>query len=96
MRRRFHLTLLMGVLSLSLFAQKPLSGQIGLQEVTSLRFEGNREFPDEVLRNSIITRETECRSFIFKVIPFCLAGAEFSLDPYYLNDREFRRDHARQ
>jgi len=95
MRRRFHLTLLMGVLSLSLFAQKPLSGQIGLQEVTSLRFEGNREFPDEVLRNSIITRETECRSFIFKVIPFCLAGAEFSLDPYYLNDREFRRDHAR-
>jgi len=87
--------MLVGALSLSLMVQESLSGQIGLQEVTSLRFQGNSQFPDEVLANAIITRETECRSFLFQLIPFCLAGADFSLDPYFLSEREFRRDHAR-
>ena len=87
--------MLVGALSLSLMVQEPLSGQIGLQEVTSLRFQGNSQFPDEALANAIITRETECRSFLFQLIPFCLAGADFSLDPYFLTEREFRRDHAR-
>ncbi len=95
MRRRSSLLLLAGALSLSLMAQEPLSGQIGLQEVTSLRFQGNRQVPNEVLANAIITRETECRSFLFQLIPFCLAGADFSLDPYFLSEREFRRDAAR-
>ncbi len=84
-----------GLVSLCLMVQEPLSGQVGLQEVTSLRFRGNHQFPNEALANAIITRETECRSFLFQVVPFCLAGADFSLDPYFFNEREFRRDQAR-
>lgn len=87
--------MLVGVLSLSGMVQGPLSAQIGLQEVTRLRFQGNSQFPNEALANAIITRETECRSFLFQLIPFCPAGADFSLDPYFLNEREFRRDEAR-
>jgi outer membrane protein insertion porin family/translocation and assembly module TamA len=70
-----------------------LHGQAGLQEVVSLRFEGNRVFPSEVLTNAIVTRETECRSPIF--VFFCWAGADFSEDPYFFSPREFRRDQAR-
>jgi outer membrane protein insertion porin family len=95
MRRSSSLGMLVGVFILSLPVQEPLSGQIGLEEVTSLRFRGNSRFPDEVLATAINTRETECRSFLFKLIPFCRAGADFSLDPYFLSEREFRRDHAR-
>jgi len=95
MRSRSCLILLVGAFSLSLPAQEPLSGQVGLQEVTSLRFRGNAQFPDEDLANAINTRETECRSILYKVIPFCLAGADFSLDPYYFSEMEFRRDQAR-
>jgi len=78
---------------LTLLAPGPLSGQMGLREVTSLRFEGNHQFSDRALASSIITRETDCRSFIF--YPFCLAGAGFALDPYLFSEREFRRDNAR-
>ncbi len=95
MRRRPSLIKLMGVVGLSLMVQGPLSAQIGLQEVTGLRFRGNSEFSDEVLGTAINTRQTECRSLLFKLIPFCLAGADFSLDPYFLNERELRLDHAR-
>lgn len=63
------------------------------EEVVGLQFQGNRRFPDEVLENSIITRETSCRSPVFFL--FCLSGAEFSKDRYYLNPREFSRDQAR-
>ncbi|MBT8396915.1 MAG: BamA/TamA family outer membrane protein [Gemmatimonadetes bacterium] len=72
-----------------------LSGQSVRQEVTSLRFEGNTQFSGEVLSRSVITRETQCRSFLFRIVPFCLAGADFALDPYYLNDRVLREDYAR-
>ena len=71
----------------------PLWAQGGVQEVTRLRFEGNRQFPDRVLTNAIITRKTECRSPV--LLPFCWAGARFSLDPSYFSEREFRRDAAR-
>ena len=86
---------LLGILSLLLMVREPLSAQIGLQEVTSLQFRGNHHFSDAALANAINTRETECRSFLYQIIPFCLAGADFALDPYYLNEREFRRDQAR-
>lgn len=62
-------------------------------EVTSLRFEGNETFPDRMLRNAIITRETSCRSFI--LAPFCWGGAEFALDRAFLTPRTFRDDFAR-
>ena len=79
----------------SLFQAGPLHGQIGLQEVTRVRFQGNQSFTDEALAAAIITRETECRSILFQIIPFCPAGADFALDPHFFNEREFRRDHAR-
>ena len=74
-------------------APHPLLGQMEAREVTSLRFQGNQQFSDEALASAIITRDTECRSFLFT--PFCLAGAGFSLEPHFLNERELRRDHAR-
>ena len=93
MRGRPFLVLLVGLLGLLAVGKESLSGQVGLQEVTSLRFQGNTQFSDQALAGAIITRETECRTFIF--IPFCLAGADFSLDPYFLNERELRRDYVR-
>ena len=83
----------LGLILLSNGGQSPLFAQNTLEEVTSLNFRGNRQFPDEVLANAIITRETECRSFI--LLPFCWSGASFSEDPYFLHAREFRRDQAR-
>jgi outer membrane protein insertion porin family len=87
------LLLSLGLVLLPPWGQEALVGQGTLEEVTTLRFRGNRRFPDEVLANAIITRETECRSFI--LLPFCWSGAEFSQDPYFLHSREFRRDQAR-
>lgn len=65
-------------------------------EITALRFVGNQTFPDGQLRNAILTRQTECRSFLFQwVVPFCRFGAEFSLDPAFYNPRTFRNDFFR-
>ena len=83
------------LMALALVVPSAATAQIGLQEVTSLNFRGNQTFSDDALRTSINTRETECRSALFKLIPFCLLGADFSLSPHYLNERELRRDHAR-
>jgi outer membrane protein assembly factor BamA len=93
MRRSAGLALLVSLMPLMLSGHRPLSAQVGLQEVTRLRFEGNRQFPDKVLANAIVTRQTECRSPI--LLPFCWAGTDFSLDSSYLNERELRRDAAR-
>jgi outer membrane protein insertion porin family len=68
----------------------------GRPEITRLRFEGNQTFPDRQLRNAILTRQTECRSFLYNwVVPFCRFGAEFSLDPAFYNPRTFRNDFFR-
>jgi len=68
----------------------------GRPEVTKIRFEGNETFPDAQLRSAIITRQTECRSFLFQwVLPFCPLGAEFALDPAFFNPRTFRSDYVR-
>ena len=93
MRGAPALLLSLGLILAPIRGPAPLQGQGMVEEVTTLRFQGNRMFPDEVLANAILTRETECRSFI--LYPFCLAGAEFSQDPYFLHPREFRRDQAR-
>lgn len=93
MTRAAGVLLLVVLVSPTLWAPGPLSAQGPLQEVTRLRFEGNRQFPDKVLANAIINRKTECRSPV--LVPFCWAGAGFSLDPSYFNEREFRRDAAR-
>lgn len=72
----------------------PLRGQeLGLAEVTEIRFRGNETFSDEVLARAIMTRETDCRSFVLS--PFCWAGADFAQDPYYFSNETLRRDQAR-
>ncbi len=88
--------LLLGLLlvGLSLFMTGELEAQTPTRpEVTSLRFEGNETFPDRMLRNAIITRESSCRSFI--LAPFCWGGAEFAEDRAFLTPRTFRDDYAR-
>jgi outer membrane protein insertion porin family len=62
-------------------------------EVSSLRFEGNESFSEEVLTSAILTRDTECRSVLLR--PFCWAGAEFARDRRYLSPRVFRDDFVR-
>lgn len=83
----------LAVLGTLLLGPSEVWAQGRAQEVVELRFVGNHRFPDEVLENSIITRQTSCRSWI--VEPFCIFGAEFSVDRYTLNPREFNRDQAR-
>ncbi len=93
MNGRLSFSKLAGILCLSLLVWEPASAQVSAPEVSHLRFEGNQTYSDEALANAILTRETECRSFI--VFPFCLAGSDFSLDPHILNEREFKRDFDR-
>ncbi len=71
----------------------PLHAQMGVEEVTSLRFEGNERYSDRTLSASIVTRATECRSIFLS--PFCWIGASFAIDPYLFGPREFERDVAR-
>ncbi len=81
------------LLGLLLGGPVALPGQEGPEEVIRLRFQGNRQFPDQALANAITTRETECISPV--LAPFCWAGASFALERYFLNPREFGRDEAR-
>jgi outer membrane protein insertion porin family/translocation and assembly module TamA len=81
--------------SLVLAGHLPLSGQSTRLEVTNLRFIGNKEYSGAALSRAIITRETECRSVLFQILPFCLAGVDFALNPNYLNERILREDYAR-
>ena len=93
MKGASSLLLAVGLVLAPIRGPAPVHGQGIQEEVTGLRFEGNRIFPDEVLANSILTRATECRSFILSA--FCWAGAEFSKDPYFFYPREFGRDQTR-
>jgi outer membrane protein assembly factor BamA len=101
MRAAAHMERLLfgGFLALALLlgGGAEVAGQTpGRPEITELHFEGNRTFPDRQLRNAILTRQTECRSFLYKwVVPFCLLGSEFAQDPWYYNPRIFRNDYWR-
>ena len=71
-----------------------LSGQTQLRpEILSLNFEGNETFADRTLANSIVTRQTTCRSFIVK--PFCWLDRDFAVDPAFYNQRVFSLDYVR-
>lgn len=67
--------------------------QLELEEVTSLRFEGNEAFSDRVLGASIVTRPTECRGPLLSF--FCWSGSAFAIDQHFFGPREFERDVAR-
>lgn len=84
---------LMALAALLPWGTASVTAQGVAEEVVDLRFVGNSRFPDEVLENSIVTRETSCRSPV--LLPFCWAGAEFSRDRHFLSPREFSRDEAR-
>ncbi len=62
-------------------------------EVVELSFEGNESFPDQALRNAIVTRQTSCTFFVLQ--PFCWAGRDFALDRAFLTPRVFNLDYAR-
>ena len=64
-------------------------------EVLDLRFEGNFTFSDNAIGAAIITRETECRSVVLQIIPFCPLGADFAWDRRYLSPRIFAEDYVR-
>jgi len=84
----------LAVLLLVLFALPTgLSAQALQPEVTRVRFEGNASFPDQALANSIVTRQTECRTPILQ--PFCVFGADWAQEPFYLEQRSLARDLAR-
>lgn len=69
-------------------------GQAQLRpEVTEVDFQGNFSVPGGSLSAAIVTRSTECRSFILK--PFCIWGADFALIPAFLRIRELADDLAR-
>ncbi len=67
--------------------------QAGRPEVVEVRFRGNEAFPSDSLARAIWTRQTECRSMVFK--PFCWAGADFAMDRAFLPRREFLLDPIR-
>lgn len=78
---------------LSVLPSGHLAAQASEPEVTELGFEGNESFSDQALASSIVTRQSECRSVILQ--PFCIFGADWAQEPYFLNPRSFARDVAR-
>lgn len=61
-----------------------------------MRFEGNETFSDDSLAAAIATRETECRSWLFQVLPpLCPLGINFALNRSQLRERDLPRDRAR-
>ncbi|MEX2526910.1 MAG: BamA/TamA family outer membrane protein [Gemmatimonadota bacterium] len=101
-RMRTGLGRALGLLGASLLALavggSALTAQAGLQtqlrpEVTEVDFQGNFSVTSRSLSAAIVTRPTECRSFVLK--PFCIWGADFALIPAFLRSRELADDLAR-
>jgi outer membrane protein assembly factor BamA len=95
-KRRSSVRLLHGCLAagaVACSAPGSAEAQIGGTEVRKVEFVGNRAFPTDSLARAIVTRETECRSFL--LTPFCWADAEFAIQRSYLPRRELPRDQLR-
>lgn len=71
----------------------PVSAQVGRTEIASVSFQGNEFFPEDSLARAIVTRESECRSAVLS--PFCLFGAGFAVQRFYLNDVQVPIDRIR-
>ncbi len=74
-------------------APAEVEAQLRGPEVTRVAFEGNETFPEDSLSRAIATRETECRTFVYR--PFCWLGFDFALNRSQLRDRDLPRDRAR-
>jgi len=88
-----------GLLSLLtiVVASTPMSAWAQLRgpEVAEVRFEGNETFPSASLARAIATRDTECRTWVFKLLPLCPLGVDFALNRSSLRTRDLPRDRAR-
>ena len=78
------------VIGATFLVPPPASAQVGRTEIASVRFHGNQLFPDDSLARAIVTRESECRSAVLS--PFCVFGADFAVQRFYLNDSQIPID----
>ncbi len=85
----------LSALLLCLVGALPLEGQTNQPEIASLGFVGNQSFSDGALQRAIVTRQTECRTFLLQIIPFCPAGADWAHRRAFLDRRTLVRDMAR-
>lgn len=88
-------------LAAPLFAQDPtdrppltfetdLPPEPGAPEVERVRFIGVRALDESLLRQSIVTRQSECRSPLFFL--FCRLGADWAQRKRWLDREEVERD----
>lgn len=82
--------------ALAVLLGAPFGGGVWAQasstEISSIRFEGNREIPDDSLAAVIVNKQTVCRSPIFRILPLCALGVGFARDERFLSVRELPRD----
>jgi translocation and assembly module TamA len=71
----------------------PLAAQETRVEVADVELEGVRSLDERLVRASIATRETRCRSRL--AAPACALGADWARVKAYLDSAEVRRDEAR-
>jgi len=69
--------------------------QLRGDEVRSVRFEGNRTFPDDSLAAAIVTQQTDCRSRVFSILGFCAVGFPFALRRAPFRERVLPLDRTR-
>ena len=80
-RAPFAVWAVVGLLAL-LLAPSDAAAQLGEAQIRKVRFEGNNTFSGDSLSRAIVTRQTECKSLVFE--PFCLLGADWAEQKYYL------------
>ena len=76
-----------------LVAGQSVDAQLRGDEVKTVRFQGNATFAADLLARAIVTKETDCRSFMLS--PFCWLGMNFALRRSQLREQEIPRDQAR-
>jgi outer membrane protein assembly factor BamA len=78
----------------ALAAAAPLGAQRRLNpEVADIEMEGVRSLDERLVRATILTRETRCRSRF--AAPACALGADWAQRKAYLDTIQLRRDEAR-
>jgi len=75
------------------FVALPLAAQETRVEVADVELEGVRSLDERLVRASLATRETRCRSRL--AAPACALGADWAQVKAYLDSAEVRRDEAR-
>ena len=76
-----------------LLAAESVDAQLRGDEVKTVRFQGNVTFPEDSLARAIVTKETDCRSFV--LTPFCWIGLDFALRRSQVSERQIPLDRTR-